>query len=131
MDIKETFETDKVKEVEGVWEDIGEGCEVLIARFGNKNFQQKLTNLLKPHRQAMRRNTLSDDIYESCVSQAASQHILLGWKGMYEGEKELVYSPQEAKRLFDAYPDFREQILDLSNALNLFKKSQDEESEKN
>ena len=131
MDIKKTFETDPKKELEGVWEDIREGCKFLIARFGNKNFQTKLTNLLKPHRQAMRRNTLADDIYESCVSMAAAQYILLGWEGMYEGEAELVYSKEEAKRLFDAYPDFREQILDLSNALNLFKTEENLESEKN
>jgi len=131
MDIKESFGVDKRKEVEGVWEDLGGGTMVLVARAGNPKFTRLLQKLSRPHRHAIKSDSLPEDVAMEMLIKTMSKTVLLDWDGMKEDGKEIVYSSNEAVRLLTEYPDFRDYISGLSRSMEIFRAVGDEESEGN
>lgn len=131
MDIKKTFGVDKQKELEGVWEDLGDGTKVLVARSGNPKFNRLLQKLSRPHRHAIRNDSLPDDIANEMLIKAMAKTVLLNWEGMKEDGKEIIYSYGEAVRLLTEYVDFRDYIAGLSRTMDIFRAIEDEEAEGN
>jgi len=130
-DIKKMFGTDPEKEVNGVWQNLGEEVRVLVARLGNKKYNDYVAKLMKPYRRQMRRGTLKDEIVESSINKALSKYILLGWEGLEQHGTPLAYSSEEALRVLEEFPEFREQVMEMANELESFQAEEDEESEKN
>ena len=131
FDIKKEFLTDEKKEIEGVWESIGEGCNIKVARANNPNYNKWFTRLTKPVRRQLRNETLPEKKSEQILIKLMAKTILLDWEGMYEGGVELEYSEENAIRLLTEYKDFRQQVDDLSKSIELFRAEEDEEAEKN
>lgn len=131
MDIKKTFKTDETLENEGAWVDIGEGCELLIARVGNKAYQKMFQKLTQPHRKLIQRNKLDPQILEDLGIQCFARTILLGWRGLKEDGNEVEYSVDAAQRLLTEYKDFRELVAELANEAATFREELDEEDVKN
>ncbi len=131
MDLKKEFGTNVKKEVEGVWCDFGEGCECLIARTGNPENRKAFEKIARPHRKRVRRGTLSDEVAEKISIQVTAESILLDWKGIEEDGKPVKYSAKNAIKLLTAYRDFREQVNEFADDMNMFKIENDEEAEKN
>lgn len=131
MDIKKTYGTDRKKEVDGVWEDLGDGARVLVARIGNPNYRKVFEQLTKPYTKAIRRGTLSEEKATELIIKSLAKSVLLKWEGIKEDGKLVKYSEAEAIRLMTDYPDFRDQIQEIANDLETYKITEDEETEKN
>lgn len=131
MDIKKEFGTDSKKEVEGVWEDFGDGLEVKIARIGNPIYQKAFQKISKPHKKAIRRGTLRDEKAEELLIEAMAKAIVLDWKGLEEDGKEVPYNHNNCVKILTEYKDFREQVSEFATEIEAFRCDEDEEAEKN
>ena len=119
---------DKSKEEEGVWQDIGEGAKLLVARSGNNKYQDFLRQQIKPHQNRLRRNSLPDDVLEDITLRAMAKFILLGWSGILDDdEKEIEYSEEKAKELMRDFPEFKDIVSSLASDFESFKLEQEEE----
>ena len=126
--LKELFGTDKVKEKEGVWQDMGDGLKMRIARIGNPKYQKRFEALSKPHRRALRRGTLSNEIAEKLLVQCIAETIVLDWEGVEENGKETPFSVENAVRILLEYPELRKYVEDIANEMEGYKAEDDEEA---
>lgn len=130
-DVKKLFGTDKTKEQEGVWHDLGDDLRMKIARIGNPNYQKRFQALSKPHRRAIRRGTLSDDVAEKLMIQCLAETIVLDWEGLEENGEPVPYSMDEAIRILTDYPELRNYINDIANELEGYQEEENKEAEEN
>jgi len=133
VDLKKDFGTDKDKEIEGVWFDSEfEGdTKCLIARVNNPNYMKVFNRLSKPHRRALRKQTISEEISEVIMLKTMAETILLDWKNLKEGDVEVPYTKENAYRVLKEYRDFRDIVADLANDIEGFRIEMEEEAEKN
>jgi len=127
-DLKKLFGTDQNKEKEGVWQDMGDGLKMRIARIGNPNYQKRFQALSKPHRRALRRGTLSDEIAEQLLIKCLAETIVLDWEGVEENGSTIPYSVDNAIRVLTDYPDLRNYVNDIANEMEGYKEDVDEEA---
>jgi len=131
-DVKKLFGTDAKKEQEGVWrDDIAEDIKIKIARIGNPNYQKKFQTLSKPHRRAIRRGTLSDDVAEKLLIQCLAETIVLDWKNIEVNGKPFPYSVENAIKLLTDLPELRNTINDIANELEGYQAEDEEEAVEN
>jgi len=130
-DVKKLFGTDSTKEQEGVVHEMGEGLKMRIARIGNPNYQKRFQALSKPHRRAIRRGTLADEVAEKLLIQCLAETIVLGWEGLEENGEEVPYSLENCVRILTDYPELRNYINDIANELEGYQAEDDEEATEN
>ena len=130
-DIKKLFGTDPEKEKDGVWQPVGDGMEIKVAKLNNPTYNKRFEFLTKPYRRALRKGTLSNDVAESLMIQCLAETILLDWKGLEEKGKVVKYSVENAIKLLTDYPEFRGTINDIANELAIFQEIEDEEAAEN
>lgn len=122
MDIRKEFATDTIAENEGVWEEIGDGAKVLVARVGNKKWESAMERLRKPHlKKLRRRGRLSDDVAEKITIEAMADAVLLDWEGIEEDGEEIAYSKESATRFLTDYPEFRNMVYAIAADAELFR----------
>lgn len=114
MDLQTEFGTDKARETDGVWRDVGDGARLLIARANNPEYTAELRRLLKPHTVAVRRETIKADVLDPILTRALAVGVLKGWEGVSIGGKALKYSEENALKVMTDYPDFRALVVELS-----------------
>lgn len=131
MDLKKNFGTDAKLELEGVWQDIGDGARVLIARIGNKNHTARINELRAPYKVQIRAGRLGDDVWQKIATKAMPGCILLDWEGLKDDGKPVVYSEEKALELLTKYPDFRDLVSGLANEIDSFQKAEEEKVLKN
>lgn len=131
MDLKKMFAVDEQKENNGVWLEIGEGASLLIARTGNEHYNKLLEKLQKPHRAAIARNKLSNEVAKTIMIELVAKTVLLGWKNIEYGGEKLEYSYENAKMLLTELKDFRELVSDLAREEANFRAIEEEEEIKN
>ena len=119
MELKD-FKTDKDKEKDGVWEDLGDGCSVLVARYGNQSMVNAYRKYPRVFRQRLESGQVDDDKSSNIMSKVMADTILLDWKGLKEDGKEVVYSKEECVRVLTEYPDIRTMIFEISNETQLY-----------
>ncbi len=87
MGMFDTFETDKKREVEGVYLDYGD-FRVLIAHAGqgNKKYVAYAEKAMRPVRQAMNAGSLSNERSMSVMIDIYVKTIILGWEVLKKGE---------------------------------------------
>lgn len=130
MDLKKAFATDEQKEIEGVWIEIGENAELLIARAGNPKYNKLLEKLQKPHRAAIARDRLPINVARKMIIEVLAETVLLDWKNIeYDGH--LEYSKENALMLLTKLKDFRELVSDLAREEANFRAVQEEDDIKN
>lgn len=130
-DIKKIYGTDKKKETDGIWKDMGDGLSMRIARMNNANYRKRFQVLTKPHQRALRKDRLSEDIAEKIMIQCLAETIVLDWKGVEENGKEIPFSVENATRILTEYPDLREYVNDIANVMDGYKLEDDEEAIEN
>ena len=130
-DIKKLFGTDSTKEQEGVWHEMGDGLNMRIARIGNPKYQKRFQALSKPHRRAIRRGTLADEVAEKLMVQCLAETIVLDWNGLEENGAELPYSVENAVKILMDYPELRNYVNDIANELEGYQAEEDEEAIEN
>ncbi len=130
VDLKD-YATDKTKEEEGVWEDLGEGARVKVGRMNNKKYTNETDKILRPHRRSLRRGTLSDEVIENAMLKSMAKFILLDWEGLTLNGEDIEYSYENCLKILTDYPEFRDQITEIATSFELFKAEEIKEAEKN
>lgn len=130
-DLRKLFAVDEKKEQEGIWEDVGDGVRVLVARIGNPLYTKEVTKLMRPYRRGIRRGSVQDDVIEAAITKAMAKTILLGWEGLEIDGVPIEFSPEKAQEILFEFKEFRDLISDIANELDAFKTGEDEEAEKN
>ena len=115
-----SFKIDKKKSLEGVWEPLGNGTEILVARIGNKKYQEAYANIPKGVRRMLENKTLADETAEEIYADVLSQTILLNWKNMNDEGKPIEYSTEAAQAMLQKYEPFRELVWELANDFQTF-----------
>lgn len=122
MDIKKEFATDKVAENEGIWEEIGDGAKVLVARVGNKKWEAAMERLRKPHLKSLRRRgRLQDEVAEKITIEAMAEALLLDWEGIEEEGEVVAYSKENATRFLTDYPEFRNMVYGIASDAEVYR----------
>ncbi len=130
-DVRKLFGTDAKKEQEGVWHDLGDGIRVRIARIGNPNYQKRFQAISKPHRRAIRRGTLNEEIAEQLLVQCLSETIVLDWEGIELDDVTVPYSTENAIKILTDYKDLREYINDIANEMEGYREADNDEAVEN
>ena len=115
FDLQKEFATDEKSELEGIWEDVGEGAKVLVARVGNKEYTERFRHIGKGLQRQLDRGTLPEDKQAAILISIIADTILLDWSGFADEGKLLSYSKENAKLMLKKYPDFRQFVWDIAN----------------
>ena len=85
---------------EGVWkyylDDSDEDTKFKICRWNNVKYQAAMRKALSPHKQGMRASKLSDKKLADIERRVIAQTILVDWKNLASGGKEVPYSEDKA-----------------------------------
>lgn len=115
MDLFAKFGFDDTLETKGVWCDLGDGS-CLIARFGNEKHQQTMVELRTAYKKELEADTPeSQKLSRDLLIRTLVNTIVLDWKGMSYGGKELPYTPENATKVLQ-HREFREWVI--GQALN-------------
>lgn len=122
MDLK-NMRTDIDKAERGVWYPVDSETKILVARYGNKAFQEELKRLTAPYKLAIQKNQLDTDTKERLSIEAIAKHILLGWEGMKTNGTPLPYSIEAAIEILSdpTLNEFRELVLEVSTDAELYR----------
>jgi hypothetical protein len=131
MDFKKRYETSKELESEGVWEDIGEGFRVRVARANNPHHQRTAESLMRPYRRQIASGNLSVEKQQEITIKSMAECLLLDWDGLVIDEKAVPYSVSQAIELLTEYKDFREEVAEIAQSMDLFRSKEVEDAEKN
>jgi len=131
MNFKKRYETSKDLENDGVWEDIDEGFRVRVARANNPHHQRIAENLMRPYRRQIASGNLSVEKQQEITIQAMAECLLLDWEGLEIDGKAVPYSVSQAIELLTEYKDFREEIAEIAQSMELFRSKEVEDAEKN
>ena len=130
-DIRKLYGTDENKETDGIWQDMGDGIKVKIARIGNPKYQKLFQKISKPHRKAIRRGTLKEDVAEKLMIECMAKTIVLDWKNIEVDGKVLPYSVENAIQILTDFKDLKEYINDFANEMEAYMQEDAEEGEEN
>lgn len=121
------FATDLNLEENGVWVDLGDGGQLLIARMSNPAYRDRIRILTKPYKRQIRNDSLEEGILDDLIIKAMSETVLLDWKGIEDDKgKPIKYSTKNAYELLRDLRDFRVLVSELSTEQELFRRAETE-----
>lgn len=128
------FSTDPKLETGGIVIDYGDFW-VKIARAGGANlaFEQTLARLMRPHRRAQQVNALPRQVQDRITARALAETVVLDWGGNIkdpeapDDPKEFPFSVDNCIKLFEAYPDFMEDLGRQALNQTLFQQEETEQ----
>lgn len=91
----------------------------VVKAFGRKTFKEYQMREQRSKRTG-KEDELSLDEAEEFAARAAAVRVI-GWSGIAEEGKEIVFSKEEAERIFLNYPFIREQVMEESNNILNFR----------
>jgi len=119
------FKLDKDAKHQGVWVSFGGGAEFKLANFDNPSFTDAFRKATKPYNDLGKKIPDEDQI--EIMARTMSQFIVLDWKGVFDGDKELKYSHDNAYRLLKELEWIRNRIISEAQDLENFRvKARDE-----
>lgn len=127
MDIKD-FLTDRTKEDEGVWIDCGEGLEIKVARMFNSTFNRTIAAYRKPLGRRFDRDL---ELQEQVLIKVMAECVVLGWKGLFDGDKAVKFSKPKSLELLTESRDFRNLISQIADEATNFQTEEAEADRKN
>lgn len=106
--------------VNGVWRDLGQGLEILVARARNPEFVRYLEQLSKPYLRQIRDGTMAKDVSQRLYVKALARKVLRDWRGLHDDEgNEIPYTPTVAEELLsDEFCLLRDRVESLADELN-------------
>jgi len=122
--------TDKKKEAEGVWIDIGNGGRLKIARNGNPNTQRKWEKIRADPaiRNSLRHDTISLEKMDDLILDVLSETVLLDWEGMSENGEPMKFSVEKAREVLRNVTVIREIVQNYASDYTFFRASVLDES---
>lgn len=132
MDIRKLFGTNKAKESEGAWCQIGGGIEVKVKRAGqtNKEFSAEQMKMLKPFSKQIGMNTMDMDILRQINAKLFAKHVIVDWRGVSIDGVEIPFSKEKFLEFANEMPDFFGDIFAAANELQNFQDAEDSDLEK-
>ena len=126
------FRTDRAREDEGVWTDIGDGARLKLARIGNRRYRELVQRVFRPHRRALRSGTLPEETSEALMSDVIAETVLLGWDGLLLDGRPVPYAPERARAVLadPAMRDFRDMVVELAGDMEMYRQQDLEDAEK-
>lgn len=122
------FKTDRQRENQGVWVDIGDGARLLIARLNNERYKQEFLAQTKPFRTQVRTGTLSEEIAERILRTCYARTVLMGWEGLQDEEgNDIPHSVEKAEELL-SIPDFKSLVEELASSRELYRREEAEQA---
>jgi hypothetical protein len=136
---------DLKKEVEGVWctypvPGADTSIECLIARIGNKNYNQEVERLTQkwldehPSENSDPGKRIPPDVMEDIYIQAVSMFVLLDWRNVLDDDDEdLAYTPEEGLKILrdEEFHDFQTWVFLQAGSRVRYRKISQDESVKN
>lgn len=123
--IFDMFETDENIETSGIWINYGKGRRILVARAGgsNKKFERLIRDLTKPHRKAIKGESIDEETMTAILQEAYAKAVVLKWEGITEKDGTLIVCNwQNTMSLFKRLPalwtDLRDFAADFRNFLH-------------
>lgn len=132
MDFSE-FKVNNTAAEGGVWVEHDEETKFLIARLGNKKFQNLFNKMMAPHQRQFSAGKLALDKQTEIMCRCMAKTILLGWDGLCMDGKALEYSEEKAYELLSmpGAEEFRDLITSYAQDAEIFRNEQVEEKVKN
>lgn len=124
-----SFKTDTTKEAEGVWVDFGGGAEFKIASLNNPQFQKAFSAKKAPYDK--QRKEMTDEQMLEVMVHCIAKYVVLDWKNVFEDEKILKHSPENAVRVLTEITWLRDRVIEESRSMANYVADVDEEIEKN
>jgi hypothetical protein len=118
------FRTDEDKQTTGVWIDFGGGASFKLASLENPIFLEEFRKATKPYTDLGRE--VPADEQEDIMLRLVASHIILDWKGVFDGDDELPYSFDNAHKLVTEIKWVRDRILMEAKNIANFKADQRE-----
>lgn len=131
FDLKKEYDIDLKKELEGVWETLGGDAEVLVAAWNNPKFDKAFSNQPRQIRRRMDRGKLSDEEDRKIMVVIVADTILLGWKYLTDGGKDIKYSQKNAVKMLGNYPRFYRDVVAIANDESRYLREDEDEQVKN
>lgn len=126
---------DKEATQDGVWVDMGGGAEFKLASTHSAKFTKAFQTAMKPYTKTHRQVPEAEQ--ERIMNRCVANHILLDWKGVFDGEDKngegipLPYSMENALTLLTEMDWVRESILKEAADLENYKQHSEAETIKN
>lgn len=134
LNIGELYSTDKDKEIDGVWHEIGfttkgEPICFKIARFGGKNsakLEQALAQYHKPFARLIESGKMPQETQDELLAKSLTDTLVQDWKGVKDqNDKEVKFTKQLCVETLTKYPDLMVEIQNFARNLNNFKPDED------
>lgn len=123
--LRKDYGVDKEKAQNGVWQELG-GIRLLIAHIGNQQYRNKIESLTSGKRGKIRRGTAQLSEYESINRRAVAETVLLDWENLQDDNgKDIPYSIQKVVQLFDEFPQFYEDVMELASNLRFYQEEEE------
>jgi len=114
------YSTDPKLELEGVWEDMGDGTRFLIARTQNPAFEAARKSYGRSVLRQLENDDLDDDRETQIFCELIAKTIWLAFEKLTEKKKKLVDTYEERLRILLEYKDVRVDILELARSRQRF-----------
>ena len=119
----ERYQTDRTLEEEGAWVDLGDGIKIKVARIQSRRARRVLARLYRPYenlRQSGRK--IAESVQETITRQWLAEGVLLDWEGVTDAAgKEVTFSAEHALQVFEAFPDFLDEVAFFSREQETFR----------
>jgi hypothetical protein len=105
------------------------GGWVVLARANNKQFIAHVRRRTASY--GKRVDLIPPDVIEEITREALARYVVLDWGGIVDGDEPVPYSPENVARVFKAYPDFADALIEMARDYTTFREQQDEEDRGN
>lgn len=122
------FVTDKAKEENGVWMDMGGGAESLIARWGNPKMSKALQKFSNSHRAQIKAGTLPDSYNEQRMAEIMADTVFLAFRGDWTQKGKPISDSRKTRIEMLKLRDFLELIAGMSQEQAAYKADADAEA---
>jgi hypothetical protein len=113
MDLDKLYALDEEAANDGKWFITKQGLDVKVAKIGNPSFVAEVVRLQKPHIVRLRSNMDNTAIINEITTKAMAKAVLIDWKAESNGVP-VPYTPELGLQYMLKFPDFREDVSDLS-----------------
>ena len=121
LDLGEKYGSNPKAEIDGVWQELGGGAAIKVARLGNKEAQRAYKKMPKAVRNMVDEGTMDGTQAESFLAGYLADNILKDWRGLADGGKDLPdYTTEEGKKFMLRFRRFRERVWELAADDDLF-----------
>jgi len=113
------YKTDRKKEVDGVWQKIGD-ADIKVARANNPKYKTALNKYLRKYVPPGAKTEDSEVFIEKATIEAMAESILVDWKNIAIDGEILEPSKENAVRILTEFPDFREIVSSFAIDRNCY-----------